>query len=236
LWAIATGRSFALAWQSQRIGTVIYRGVAIIKRGLICALLLVFARNAHASSLTLNYVFAGFGGVDIGEFNAVTLWESDRLSLNNYVVTSALGDVSLGQAVADTTLYAPGVFNPADPTYAALSLHELSLLSPAALLNLQPDSFIVLTMTFDILQTGITRINGGFPVSFPDALRTGSGVALNGIASALFLDLEGDTSANYVIEAEGPLPTPEPAPLLLLLTGVSFAILFRRKLVAHNDG
>ncbi len=95
-------------------------------------------------SISLDLVVSGlgsFGPDSLGAFDISVGFDPTRLSFTGYSLGDLLGDISLAEAI-DTS---------AGDIGGAVSLTEVSLLSPAGLDALQPDSFVVATLDFDVI-------------------------------------------------------------------------------------
>jgi hypothetical protein len=107
---------------------------------------LTYAGNGDSVSLDL--VVSGLGDFSpdsLGAFDISVGFDASVLSLNNYALGDFLGDVALAQAIDASA----GDFG------GGVNIAEVSLLSVLDLDALQPESFTLATLNFDVINLGL---------------------------------------------------------------------------------
>jgi hypothetical protein len=125
------------------IGFCLFSMAALV--GAVTLSLEPSASTAKAGdSISLDLMISGLGdytGDSLGDFDLEVMFDSTVLSFDGYSLAGYLGDSSWFEAI-DYSFgeYAPG----------RIGLTEVSLLSPAELDALQPDSFALATLDFTV--------------------------------------------------------------------------------------
>lgn len=140
------------------------RGLTLLKPSILLLLALACLRipPGHAAlielepdsllagtgdSIALDLIVSGLGNAgpdSLGAFDISVGFDSSRLALTGYTLGDLLGDVGLVEAIDAS----------AGDTGGAVNVAEVSLLSAPDLDALQPDSLVVATLQFDVINLG----------------------------------------------------------------------------------
>lgn len=129
-------------------------------------------------SITLDLVVSDLGNLgpdSLGAFDISVGFDATRLSFTAYSLGDLLGDIGLAEAIDAS----------AGDVGGAVNVTEVSLLSAASLDALQPDSFVVATLQFDVINLAPSVVTSLSVLSGPvlaDAF--GASLAITGLGSA----------------------------------------------------
>jgi hypothetical protein len=170
-----------------------------------------FAANGDSVSLDLIISDLGdFGPDSLGAFDIFVEFDRSVLSFTSYMLGGFLGDSGSGEAI-DASGGAGG---------NAVNIAETSLLSTLDLDGLQPGSFTLATLTFNVTDLAVgetTQLS-----ILPDAVLAD--------AAGLRLPVNGGSSA----VVEGRASVPVPGTLMLLLSALCGLRVVRRKHLANR--
>ena len=142
----------------------------------------------------------------VSAFDLDVLYDSSVLNATTVTFGSSLGDPFFAETFVDSELSVDSVLS-----QGRIDLSELSLLSNAALLALQPNaSFTLATLSFEALAEGSSSLSFD-PIASP-------GVDVKGIDPFVPFDLSNTTGQGQIIVA--PQSIPEPNILILMITGL----------------
>ena len=189
------------------------RRIILFMVGVVCACVVMLIGATSAQALSLEFKSSGSasspsaevwvmdrGMEEIGGFDITIGYDPLLLSFNNIIFGSYLGDLTLFEADAGTSLQSGGTTN----------AYEVSFLATTELLKLQPDAFLLFTMNFDAIGTGTSQL------AFTDAL----------ISNDLGDPIIPTDLKNGSIDVN---PVPEPNNLLLLCAGLGILMVWQRK-------
>jgi hypothetical protein len=175
------------------------------------AVLIDFAPSAQTvtagAAVGVDIVVSGLGDLSepsLGTFDLDLSYDPSVLSVVSVTLTPLLGDVSLGEAVEVVDLATAGL----------VDLLLLSLLSPAELDSLQPESFVLATLSFDALAPGTSAL------ALTQVL----------LGDAFGADLDATTGTGAITVSIDGTPVPEPTLAGFLLAAVLGLVAARRRI------
>lgn len=122
----------------------------------------------------------------LGGFTLVVLWNRNELDFADISFSDELGNEN--QSSRNTVYLSAGVFNPADPDFAAIVFSNYSNLSREELTGMQSAAPVIATFTFTSLTDGPIRLNAGFPYAANSLIDAERRPAFRAGVSALFLN------------------------------------------------
>ncbi|PPD21630.1 MAG: hypothetical protein CTY18_07690 [Methylomonas sp.] len=154
---------------------------------------------ANGDNISLNINISGLssnGAPSLGDFDFDLGFDSSRLSFTGYSLSSFLGDISLFEAV-DASL---------GGSFSSINLTEVSFLDPSALDSIQPDTFTLATLFFQV-----NNLNSGesTTVSFLNINALG-----DGFGNPLSVDQANNAN---IINSTNNSNVPEPASTVMVV-------------------
>ena len=138
----------------------------------------------------------------LGEFYLKIVFDRTFLSFENYLLGTSLGSFGMGEAIDTSSGLMP---LDADPANTSIELGAKSLLSKTDLLDIQVDKFLLATLNFSAISSGVSTVRN---------------------TSVDFFDIDGNPSITSVSESLLTIttipatPVPEPATMLLFGLGL----------------
>lgn len=134
---------------------------------------------------------SGLGGGEeptLGGFTLVLLWNVHQLDFLNITYSDELGDERRSHRSSNTL--GAGVFNPADPDFAAIIFGNYSNLSDEELTGTQSSYPVIATFRFRSLTNGPIRLNAGFPFAANSLIDSQRRPTFDAGVKALFLNMQ----------------------------------------------
>jgi hypothetical protein len=159
--------------------------------------------------LSIDLVISGLETpTSVSAFDLTVAFDKDILQATDVAFGAYLGNPSPGEAISDFTIFSGSV-----------NFAEVSLLAPATLDNLQPGSFGLVTLTFEVVGSGFTTLS-----FVPGTVPGVPGLAVHDA----FGDVLPVTGSDGAVTAIG-TAIPEPTPVLLVMAGSALIQIVARR-------